>query len=82
MLYCLGNIVGVRCQRKKMLKEAANNAYVKIISYILYLETSLKRPFKGQGEMGLMFLKNELTAAKKYWVYEPTLFPRNNLSLF
>lgn len=25
-----------------------------------------------------MFLKNKLTAAKKCWIYEPTLFPRNN----
>lgn len=57
-----------------MLKEAANNAYVKIISYILYLETSLKRPFKGQGETGLIFLENNLTAAQKYWICESTLF--------
>lgn len=64
-----------------MLEEAANNAYAKTISYILYLETSLKRPFKGQGERGLMFLKNELTPAKEYCIYEPTLFPRNNWSL-
>lgn len=82
ILYCLGNIISMRCQRKKMLKKAANNAYVKIISYILYLETSLKRPFKGQGEICLMFLKNELTVAKKYGLLEPTLFPRNNSSLF
>lgn len=52
-------------QREKMVGEAANNAYDIIISYTLYLETSLKRPFKGQGETGLMVLKNKLIAAKK-----------------
>lgn len=52
-------------QRDKMVEEAANNAYGIIISYTLYLDTSLKRPFKGQGETGLMFFKNKLTAAKK-----------------
>lgn len=64
ILYYFGNI-SVMHQRKKMVGEAANNAYDIIISYTLYLETSLKRPFKGQGETGLMFLKNKLTAAKK-----------------
>lgn len=81
ILYYLGNI-SMRHQREEMVREIANNAYGVIISYILYLETSLTSPFKGQGEIGLMFLKNELTAAKRSWICEPPLFARNNLCLF
>lgn len=49
----------MRHQREKVGGEAASSAHGVRISYILYLETFQKRPFKGQGEISVMFLENE-----------------------